>query len=57
MEEREVELKQQKERELVVKVERTQEGLKDLSMQERRIPTLESIRIEVLPLNPLREHQ
>jgi predicted phage tail protein len=30
---------EQKERELIVKVERMQEGLKDLSMQERRIPT------------------
>jgi hypothetical protein len=34
-----------------------QKGLKDLSMQERRIPTLELIREEVLPLNPLKYHQ
>jgi hypothetical protein len=34
-----------------------QKGLKDLSMQERRIPTLELKREEVLPLNPLKEHQ
>jgi hypothetical protein len=34
-----------------------QEGLKDLSMQERRIPTLELIREGILTLNPLREHQ
>jgi hypothetical protein len=34
-----------------------QEGLKDLSMQDRRILTLDLIRKEVLPLNPSREHQ
>ena len=37
IEEREVESNQQKERELVVKVERMQEFLKDLSMQEESI--------------------
>jgi hypothetical protein len=57
MEEREVESKQQNARELAIEVERMQEGLKDLSMQERRIPTLELIREEVLPLNPLKSHQ
>jgi len=43
--------------ELVVEVERMQEGLKNQSMQERRIPTLELIREEVLPLNHLKDHQ
>jgi hypothetical protein len=36
---------------------RTQEGLKALSMQERKVPTLELIREKVLPLHPLDEHQ
>ena len=54
IEEQEDNLKQQRAREVVAEVERTQEGLKDLSMQERRIPTLELIREEVLPLNPLK---
>ena len=31
--------------------------MKNLSMQERRVPTLELIREAVLPLNPLKEHQ
>ena len=44
IEEQENKLKQHRERELAVEVERTQKGLKDLSMQERRIPTLELIR-------------
>jgi hypothetical protein len=57
MEEREVESKKYNTRELYIKVEITQEGLKDLSMKERRIPTLELIREEVIPLNPTREHQ
>jgi hypothetical protein len=57
IEEQEVESKQQNARELVVKVERTQEGLKDLSIQERNIPTLKLIRKEVLPLNLSRAHQ
>jgi hypothetical protein len=34
-----------------------QQGLKDLSMQERRIPNLELIREGILTLNPLRAHQ
>jgi hypothetical protein len=34
-----------------------QEGLKNQSMQERRILTLELIREEVLPLNHLKYHQ
>jgi phosphohistidine phosphatase SixA len=50
-------LKQQKARELVVKVERMQEGLKDLSMQERSISTHEVIKEGILTSNPLRAHQ
>jgi hypothetical protein len=46
-----------RERELVVEVEITYKGLKHLSMQERKIPTLELIREEILPLNLLKEHQ
>jgi hypothetical protein len=57
IEEREVKSKQHKTRELVVEVERMQEGLKDLSMQERRIPTPKLIKEEVLTSNPLRAHQ
>jgi hypothetical protein len=57
LEEREVELKQQNEREVVVEVERAQEGLKDLSMQEESMSTQDLVRKEVLPLNPLKEHQ
>jgi hypothetical protein len=57
IEEREVESKQQKARELAIKVERTQEGLKDLSMQEGSKSIWEVIRKEVLPLNPLKVNQ
>jgi hypothetical protein len=49
--------KQQREREVAIEVEITREGLKDLSMQERKLPTLELLREEVLPLHPLDEHQ
>jgi hypothetical protein len=34
-----------------------QEVLKDLSMKERRIPTLKLIREGILTLNPSRAHQ
>jgi hypothetical protein len=57
IEEREVESKQQKTRELAIKVERMQEGLKDLSIQERSISTQEIIREGILTSNPLRAHQ
>jgi hypothetical protein len=40
---------------LDVKVERTQEDLKHLSVQESRVPTPD--REEVLPLNPTKDHQ
>ena len=33
------------------------EGLRDLYMQKESIPTLDLIREEALPLNPLTEHQ
>jgi hypothetical protein len=52
LEEREVESKQQNEIEVVVKVERAQEGLEDLSMQEKSISTQDLVSKEVLPLNP-----
>jgi hypothetical protein len=42
---------------LGVEVERTQEGLKTLSMQERRAPTLETIREELLLSNPVKDPQ
>jgi galactokinase len=48
--------KQQRAREVVVEVERTQEGLKNLSMQERSVSTLGIVREGVLHLNPLKEH-
>jgi hypothetical protein len=57
IEEREVKSEQHKAKELSIEVERMQEGLKDLSTQEIRIPTLELIRKEALPSNPSREHQ
>jgi hypothetical protein len=49
--------KQQRERELAVEVERKKEILRGLSMQERRIATLELIREGILTSNPLRAHQ
>jgi hypothetical protein len=57
IQEQEDKSKQQKARELVVEVERMQEGLKNLSTQERRAPTLEIVRKEVLPSNPLKDPQ
>jgi hypothetical protein len=42
---------------LVVKVERMLEGLKDLYMKERRIPTQELLRKGILNSYPLRVHQ
>jgi len=41
-------LKPLRARDLVVEVERTQEGLKNLSIWENRAPTLEIVREEVL---------
>jgi hypothetical protein len=40
---------------LVVEIERTQESLKNLSMKERREPTPEIVREEVLHSNPLKD--
>jgi hypothetical protein len=57
MQEQEDKLKQQRARELAVEVERTQEGLKNLSMQERSASTPEIVREEVLHLNPLKDPQ
>jgi hypothetical protein len=50
-------LKQHNERELVVEVERTQEDLKNLSMQEEHMSTQDLARKELLSLTPLKEHQ
>jgi hypothetical protein len=57
IQEQEDKSKQQRARELAVEVERTQEGLKNLSMQERSASTPEIVREEVLPLNPLKDPQ
>jgi hypothetical protein len=40
-----------------MQVEITQEGLKDLSIQERSISTQEIVREGILNSNPLRAHQ
>jgi hypothetical protein len=50
-------LKQHNERELAVEVERTQEDLKNLSMQEEHMSTQDLARKELLSLTPLKEHQ
>ena len=50
-------MKQQRTRELAFEVERTQKGLKNLTMQERRETTPEIIREEVLHSNPLKYPQ
>jgi hypothetical protein len=57
IEESEVESKQQKTRELAIEVERMQEALKDLSIQEISISTQEIIREGILTSNALRAHQ
>jgi hypothetical protein len=57
MQEQEDKSKKQRARELAVEIERTQEGLKNLSMQERSAFTPEIVREEVLPLNPLEDPQ
>jgi hypothetical protein len=44
-------------RDLDVKVERTQEDLENLSIQESRESNTESVREEVLPLNPMKDPQ
>jgi hypothetical protein len=49
--------KQLRSRDLAVEVARMKEGLKTLSMQERRVPTLEVESEEVLHLNPLEDRQ
>jgi hypothetical protein len=57
IEEQEDKLNQLRARDLVVEVERMQEGLKNLSMHERRAPTPETVREEVLPSNPVKDPQ
>jgi hypothetical protein len=48
---------EQQARELVVKVERMQEDLKDLSIQERSISTQDVLRKGILTSDPLRAQQ
>jgi hypothetical protein len=55
LEEQENQLKLLRTRNLDVEVERTQEDLKHLSIQESREPTLD--REEVFPLNLRKDHQ
>jgi hypothetical protein len=55
VEEKEDKSKLLRARDLAVEVERMQEVLKNLSMQESRAPTLE--KEEVLPSNPTKDHQ
>jgi hypothetical protein len=57
MQEQEEKSKQLRAKDLDVKVERTQEGLKNLSIQESREPTPETIREEVLSLNLVKDPQ
>jgi hypothetical protein len=57
IEEREDKSKQPRARDLAVEAARTQESFKTLSMQERRAPTPEIVREEVLHLNPLKDPQ
>jgi hypothetical protein len=57
IEEQENKSKQQWTRELAVEVERTEESLKNLSMQERNVSTQEIVREDVLHLNPLKDPQ
>jgi hypothetical protein len=57
IEEQEAKLKQPRARELAIEVERTQEGLKNLSMHERRAPTPEVIREAVFHLDLVNDPQ
>jgi hypothetical protein len=57
IEEQEDQSKQQRERELVVEVERTQEDLKNLSMQERSIATPEIVKRRNINPEFVRAHQ
>jgi hypothetical protein len=57
IEEQEDKSKQLRTRNVTVEVERTQENLKNLSMQERRAPTPKIVREEVLHSNPLKYPQ
>jgi hypothetical protein len=56
-EEQENKSKQMRAKYLAIEVERTQEGLKNLSMQERRAPTPEIVREGELPLNLVEDPQ
>jgi hypothetical protein len=52
IEEQEDQFKQLRTRDLAVEFERTQEGLKNLSMQERRVPTPEHSKRRSITLEP-----
>jgi hypothetical protein len=53
--EQEDKLKQLRARDLVVEVERMQEDLENLSIQESRASTPETVSEEVLPSNPVKD--
>jgi hypothetical protein len=57
LEEQEDKSKKLRARDLVVEAERTQEGLKNLSMQKRKTPTPEIVVEGVLPSNSLKDPQ
>jgi hypothetical protein len=57
IEEYEDKSKKLRSRDLAIKVERTQEGLKNLSMQKRRAYTPKTIREEILPLKLMKDPQ
>jgi hypothetical protein len=57
IEEQEDKSKKLRARDLVVEAERTQEGLNNFSIQESRASTLETVREEVLPSNPVKDPQ
>jgi hypothetical protein len=57
LEEQEDKSKQLRARDLAVEVERTQEDLENLSIQESRASTPETVREEVLPSNPMKDPQ
>jgi hypothetical protein len=57
IEEQEDKSKKLRAKDLAVEVERTQEGLNNLSMKKNREPTPEIVREEVLPSNPVKDLQ
>jgi hypothetical protein len=57
IDEKEDKSKKLRARDLSLEVERMQEGLKNLSMQKRKSPTLETVKEKVLPSNPMKDPQ